>query len=265
MTEQQEHPDWIDAIWSAPSSVRAGITTRVSGASEGPFHALNLGTHVEDNPQHVTRNRQQLRDDHSLPAEPIWLDQVHGTDVINFDSAHSDVHRADGIYTTQSNVVLAIMTADCLPILISDAHGREIAALHCGWRGLAGGILQKALPLFAADREALRVWMGPAISARHYEIDQTVKDQFAHLDGILEKDTFIPTLPGHYLVSLYRIAMLILKSEGVERIYGGQYCTYRDDALFYSYRRDKGKTGRMASLIWIDPTAEKEDVDHDDA
>ncbi len=250
--DKQELPNWIDAKWPVPKRLKAGTTTRLYGISKGPFESLNLGDHVGDISESVAANRASLIDLHGLPSEPYWLQQVHGERIINLDY-HKGDNIADGVFTSKSGKVLAILTADCLPILITNKTGTEIAALHAGWRGLASGIIQKALPMFSCAPESLMVWLGPAISARNYEVSDEVKSAFEPLDSILQQDTFIPVRPGHWLVSLYRIAVLILKSLGVERIHGGQYCTYRDADLFYSHRRDTGKTGRMASLIWMEP------------
>lgn len=257
MTDQPtEQPGWIESIWSAPNTVRAGTSTRLYGYSQAPYHAMNIASHVGDQVEHITKNRIALSESLELPADPIWLNQTHGKRIVNLDKEDLSDRNADGIFTSQTNVVCGIMTADCLPLLITNNTGTEIAALHCGWRGLAAGIIEDALPLFSTPTESLHVWMGPAISARHYEIDDGVKAEFDHISTILQSDTFIPTQPGHWLVSLYRIAMLILKANGVECIYGGQYCTYRDQELFFSHRRDNGKTGRMVSLIWLEPNHE---------
>lgn len=252
MTDQTELPAWIDARWPAPARVHAGTSTRLYGFSQAPYHSLNLGDHVGDNPQHVLQNREYLTHLHGLPAKPFWLQQVHGNRIINLDMDNDADNVADGVFTSRPDLICGILTADCLPILICNESGTEIAALHGGWRGLAAGIIEQALPMFSSPPATLMVWMGPAISARNYEVGEEVKTVFNHLQNILQIDTFIPTTPGHWLISLYRIAMLILKSHGVERIYGGQYCSYRDQDLFYSYRRDGTQTGRMASLIWME-------------
>ncbi len=254
---EQEQPAWIESRWPAPTTLHAGTSTRLYGISQGDYQSMNLGDHVGDDSETVIANRHHLTDLHVLPSEPFWLQQEHGNHIINLDNYdQKNGNIADGVFTTKPDVVCGILTADCLPILISDEFGTEIAALHAGWRGLASGILEKALPMFSSSPETLMVWMGPAISARNYEISEEMKSSFDHLEDVLQNDTFIPTSRNHWLVSLYRIAMLVLKDLGVERIHGGQYCTYRDADLFYSHRRDDGKTGRMASLIWMEPQEE---------
>ncbi len=254
---EQEQPAWIDSRWPAPATLHAGTSTRLYGISQDEYDSMNLGDHVGDDQEAVIANRHHLVDLHGLPSEPFWLQQEHGNHIINLDNYdQKDGNTADGVFTTKPDIVCGILTADCLPILISDEFGTEIAALHAGWRGLATGIIEKALPMFSSSPETLMVWMGPAISARNYEIGEEMKSSFDHLEQVLQNDTFIPTSRNHWLVSLYRIAMLILKDLGVERIHGGQYCTYRDADLFYSHRRDEGKTGRMASLIWMEPQQE---------
>lgn len=252
----QEQPGWIESRWPAPTGLHAGTSTRLYGASQGAYESLNLGDHVEDDQKIVLANRKHLTDLHGLSSQPFWLQQEHGNHIINLDNHDldkKDNNIADGVFTTTPGIVCGILTADCLPILISNEAGTEIAALHAGWRGLAAGIIEKALPMFSDPPKSLMVWMGPAISARNYEIDTPVKSAFDHIEHILQQDTFIPSGRERWLVSLYRIAMLILKAQGVERIHGGQFCTYRDADLFYSHRRDGGKTGRMASLIWMEP------------
>jgi hypothetical protein len=264
-----EHPCWIESKWSTPANIHAGISTRLEGNSLAPYDSLNLGAHVGDDPLTVEKNRTRLSRILELPTEPCWLQQEHGNRIINLDQVEmidkkddQQDNIADGVFTSKPGVVCGVMTADCLPILISNNTGTEIAALHGGWRGLADGIIQKAMPMFSCPPQSLMVWLGPAISARNYEIGLEVKTAFDDITNLLQGDTFIPTRKGHWLVSLYRIAMTILKSLGVENIHGGQYCTYRDADLFYSHRRDtnntnndlkSANTGRMASLIWMDP------------
>ncbi len=253
----EQQPAWIESKWPAPTNLYAGTSTRLYGYSQGYYDSLNLGNHVEDDPNIVQINRKHLVDVRNLPSEPFWLKQVHGNKILNLDNHKPDKKStvnniADGVFTTKPGIVCGILTADCLPILISNETGTEIAALHAGWRGLAAGIIEETIPMFSSSPKSLMVWMGPAISARNYEIDAEVKSAFDHIGSILEQDTFIPTSRNHWLVSLYRIAMLILKAQGIERIHGGQYCTYRDADLFYSHRRDGAKTGRMASLIWME-------------
>lgn len=250
--------DWIIPDWPAPSQVRACITTREGGVSQSPYESLNLGAHVGDDPEAVQKNRQILRDSLSLQQEPQWLEQVHGVKVVE---AHTDglVRTADASFTDQVGVACLVMTADCLPILLCDKAGTKIAALHCGWRSLAKGICSEALVQLGIAPDQLLAYLGPAISQDNFEVGVDVLEAFfdasrnsAHTDAIAT--AFKPARrPLHFYADIYALARAELVALGVESIYGGGECTFAD-TRFYSYRRDK-TTGRMASLIWLEPTA----------
>lgn len=253
-TESAAETRWIEADWPAPPNVRALTTTRGGGVSEGPYTSLNLGVHVGDEPANVARNRLLLARALALPSEPAWLTQHHGITVIDAADAHAD-RRADGAFTTRPGTVCAILTADCLPILICDRAGREVAALHGGWRGLAGGIIEAGLACLHAPRDELLAWLGPAIGAGCYEVGEEVRRAFVsrretHLGA------FTLTRPGHHLCDLHALARLELAALGVLQVYGGGHCTFTERDRFFSFRRDGGRgrdTGRMASLIWMEP------------
>ncbi len=242
--------EWIDAEWPAPPWVRALATTRLGGVSTGPYAGLNLGDHVGDEPQRVARNRALLRQGLRLPAEPIWLRQVHGCAVTEAGELAVDCE-ADAIIARGPGRVCAVLTADCLPLLLTDRDGTQVAAVHAGWRGLAGGVIEAAVGRFATPPSSLRVWLGPAIGPGAFEVGAEVREGFLGLSPQAAA-AFVPLGQGKWLADLYLLARQRLAGLGVDKVWGGDLCTFGDPGRFYSYRRD-GATGRMASLIWIDP------------
>lgn len=237
--------------WPAPLRVRAAATTRfVAGASQPPFDAFNLGAHCGDDPAAVAANRESLESLLALPSPPRWLRQVHGTAVVPFDEAASvDPPNADASLTRTPGVVLAVLTADCLPLLVCADDGSEIAAIHAGWRGLAAGVIERCIESLRAPRAKLLVWLGPAIGAASYEVGAEVRDAFLGIDA-RHADAFATTRPGHWHCDLYALARRRLAALGIARVHGGGFNTFAD-VRFYSYRR-ASRTGRFASLIWID-------------
>ncbi|NEV62901.1 peptidoglycan editing factor PgeF [Thiorhodococcus minor] len=233
--------------WPAPAQVRACSTTRLGGVSEGPYASLNLGDHVGDDPARVALNRDRLEVHLDLPASPRWLRQVHGCDILAPGAGHSGAE-ADGAIAATPDEVCVVMTADCLPILICDERGQEVAAVHAGWRGLANGVVDRALMAMAAEAGRLLAWLGPAIGPSAFEVGVEVRDQFIAADPGAAA-AFRPS-GDRWLADIFTLARLRLGRLGVERVYGGGDCTYSQPERFFSYRRD-GVTGRMASLIWI--------------
>ncbi|MDJ0919047.1 MAG: peptidoglycan editing factor PgeF [Woeseiaceae bacterium] len=236
---------WIAAEWPAPDNIVAGTTTRTGGVSEGAFASLNLGAHVDDSDEAVSENRRRLRAHLSLPQEPLWLQQVHGTRVArSVDDAREPADAAVGSGALNT---LAIMTADCLPVLFCSRDGRHIAAAHGGWRGLADGILEQTVSAMAAPPEALIAWLGPAIAQPAFEVGGEVRDAFVRLNDALS-NCFEENARGRWQADLYGIARWQLAAVGVGDVFGGDFCTYSDADRFYSYRRDAA-CGRMASII----------------
>jgi YfiH family protein len=233
--------------WPAPAGVKALITTRQGGCSAAPFDSLNLAEHVGDDAASVARNRAQLAHECELPNSPFWLNQVHGSSVVSPQSARPGC-QADAVYTDQLNSVCAVLTADCLPLLITDRQGSEVCAVHAGWRGLAAGVIENALQRFHSPAEQLLVWLGPAIGPAVFEVGDEVRNCFIH-DRQEADQCFTATRPGHWLADIYGLARIRLKGAGVGFVTGGEYCTLTQERLFFSYRRD-GVTGRMAALIW---------------
>lgn len=240
----------IQPNWPAPANVHAFTTTRKGGVSKPPYTHLNLATHVNDNEADVATNRALLYKQFSLPCEPVWLNQVHGIKVIRA-GFYLTPPTADASYTTQQNCVCAVLTADCLPLLICNQQGTQVAAIHAGWRGLAAGIIEQTLASFAQAKDELLVWLGPAISQQAFEVGNEVHEQFLAIDTQAEQAFILSARPHHWLADIYQLAKQRLQSIGIKAIYGGEYCTYQQPELFYSYRRDGALSGRMASLIWI--------------
>jgi len=241
---------WIVPDWPAPAGVRALITTRAGGASRGAYAGLNLGLRSGDDAEAVARNRASLRQ--WLPAEPLWLRQVHGTTVVEADTVEGSPE-ADAALARRPGRVCAALTADCLPLLLCDEEGTIVAAVHAGWRGLCSGVIERTLQAMDRPPEALLAYFGPAIGPAAYEVGAEVRAAFIAADPGGDAGSgaaFAPGGPGKFCADLYALARRRLAWSGVLRIYGGGYCTYTERERFYSYRRD-GATGRMASLIWI--------------
>jgi YfiH family protein len=240
------HAEWIEPDWPAARRVRALITTRAGGVSSGKFASLNLSLRVGDDPERVTRNRAILRK--YLPADPVWLKQVHGTVAIDAAEARPDAE-ADGIVARAAGPVCAVLTADCLPVLLADRAGKAVGIAHAGWRGLAGGVIENVVRATATSPQDLIAYLGPGIGPRAYEVGEDVRLAFVGKDPGAAA-AFAPLRKGKYLADLYELARRRLKASGVAEVHGGGFCTASDER-FFSFRRDR-PTGRMASLIWLE-------------
>ena len=243
--------DLIRPDWPAPARVCAVATTRTGGVSTGPYAALNLGAHVQDNPAAVTRNRELLQSALGLATPPVWLNQVHGTTVVTARTGRPPP-QADAATSCEPGVVCAILTADCLPVLFCNRAGTHVAAAHAGWRGLAAGLLEAtvaALGAAGAPAGSLLAWLGPAIGPLVYEVGSDVRNAFLRADPGAAA-AFVPNRPGHWLLDLYGAARGRLHRAGVTTISGGTHCTLTEADRFYSHRRD-AQTGRQATLIWL--------------
>ena len=244
MTEQQ----FIIPDWPAPTNVHAVVTTRRGGVSRPPYDSFNLAAHVGDDPAAVRANRARLRATLALPAEPVWLRQVHGIAVV--DAAHTGTElEADGAFVVRPGAVCAVLTADCLPVLLCNRDGTKVAALHAGWRGLAAGIIEQGVQALQTASHSLLAWLGPAIGPQAFEVGPEVREAFVRHDA-QATDAFHPGHGDRYLADIYLLARQRLARLGVGAVYGGGFCTATDNARFYSYRRN-GACGRMASLIWL--------------
>lgn len=235
--------------WPLPANVKAVSTTRLGGASQQPYQGLNLGMHVGDKAEHVQRNRTQLQQELRLVDSPAWLNQIHSNRVIDLNASLTVVPDADGSYTQASGIACTVMTADCLPLLLCDTAGTQVAAVHAGWRGLADGIIEAALEKFTVPADQILAWLGPAIGPDAFEVGSEVREQFI-AEQLQAEQAFKP-YGEKWLADLYLLARQRLQRFGVTNIYGGEYCTFGDPERFYSYRRE-GVTGRQASLIWIE-------------
>jgi len=238
--------DWIVPDWPAPGKVRALITTRAGGASRGIYADFNLGERVGDDALAVTKNRETLRG--MLPAEPVWLRQAHGTRVVEAQPG-SLGEEADGAVARRPGRVCAVLTADCLPVLLADDGGTVVGIAHAGWRGLAAGVIENVVRAMGVPPKTLIAYLGPGIGAAAYEVGADVFDALVLADSDAAR-AFLPYGSTKFLADLNLLARQRLMRLGVCSIHGGNLCTYRDAGRFYSYRRD-GVTGRMASLIWM--------------
>ena len=247
--------------WPAPPRVRAAVTLRTGGVSRPPFESLNLGAHVGDDPQAVAENRARVRRALELPREPVWLTQVHGTQVVTLartsqasgsDSASAVAHAptADAAITRDVGEVCAIGIADCLPVLFAARDGSVVGASHAGWRGLAGGVLEATVRALDTEPRELLAWLGPAIGPEHLEVGAEVRAAFLEQDPRAER-AFAPNSRGRWQCDLYALARARLAALGVTAIYGGGWCTFAEPQRFFSFRR-AGRCGRMAALLWLE-------------
>jgi hypothetical protein len=235
--------------WPAPTRVRAASTVRQGGISLPPYDSLNLAAHVGDDPAHVAENRRRLATMAGFPAEPAWLEQVHGATVVAAETVDSPV-TADAAWTRLPGQPCVVLTADCLPVLLCDRAGTVVAAAHAGWRGLAGGVIAAAVARLSAAPADLLAWLGPAIGPAAFEVGEEVRAVFLALDAG-SAGCFHPSSADRWLADLYELARRQLRSLGVLAIYGGDRCTFGEPERFFSYRREH-RTGRMATLIWLE-------------
>ena len=240
--------DWIAPDWPAPAHVRVLSTLRGGGVSVGPYASLNLAAHVGDRPDAVSANRLLLREAAHLPAEPLWLEQVHGIDVIRHPGDSVAV-RADGIVAFEPGRVCAVMTADCLPVVLTDRGGTRVGVAHAGWRGMLEGVIEATIAALATPPVQLRAWLGPAIGSDAFEVGGEVRAAFADRNPAAV-GCFRPNARDRYQADLTGLARLALAAAGVGSVHGGGWCTHRESERFFSYRRD-GVTGRMATLAWL--------------
>ena len=247
-------PMVITPEWNAPARVHCAFTLRAGGVSVAPYDSLNVGAHVGDAAEAVGENRRQVREYLRLPAEPVWLQQVHGIDVVDLDgSGHGTgaAPRADAAVTRVSRRVCVIQVADCMPVLFAARDGSAVGAAHAGWRGLAGGVLEQTVRALGVPAEHLVAWLGPTISQQHFEVGDDVRTAFVSGDSGAAA-AFVTNTRGRWQCDLYALARRRLAALGVRDVFGGGWCTYADAARFFSFRRD-GQCGRMAALIWLTP------------
>ncbi|WP_313689901.1 purine nucleoside phosphorylase YfiH [Pantoea sp.] len=233
--------------WPAPARVRACSTTRHGGVSQAPWNALNLGSHVGDNQEHVLLNRQRLVALAQLPAMPQWLNQVHGQEAVRLPASVA-LPDADAAITRETGVVCAVMTADCLPVLFCASDGSEVAVAHAGWRGLCHGVLEQTLAQFHCPAQEIHAWLGPAIGPQAFEVGAEVRSAFMAHDE--RADQAFRPVGEKYFADIWLLARQRLQAARVRSISGEQRCTWHESDDFFSFRRDR-ITGRMATLIWL--------------
>ena len=242
-------PTRIEPDWPAPANVRAFVTTRESGPNQGEFACFNPAEHVGDNPAHVALCRRLLVHELGDERPLLWLSQVHGVQV---QQRYTDsVPEGDAAVAFDRGHACVVLTADCLPVFFCDRAGTRVGVAHAGWRGLAGGVLEATVAALDAPPQKLMAWLGPAISNAQFEVGPEVQRTFVneHPEAAAAFDPS-PYRLGHYMADLYRLARLRLERLGMVQISGGHFCT-ACESRFYSYRRDGGATGRMASVIWL--------------
>jgi len=238
--------DFIIPDWPAPANVKAIQTTRLGGYSVAPYGSLNLGLHVQDDGLAVAKNRQLLSD--YLPSQPVWLNQVHGVEVIDVTKSLC-VQDADASFSKNKNVVCVTMTADCLPVLLCNQQGTAVASIHAGWRSLCDGVIEATIKMMGVESEELMAWLGPAIGPDAFEVGSEVREAFIAQDA--QADQAFKAYGDKWLGDLYGIAKQRLNKQGLNKIYGGGECTYSTPSRYFSFRRD-GLTGRMATMIWFE-------------
>ena len=240
---------WIVPDWPAPRAVRAFVTTRAGGVSEGEYASMNLGAGGGDEAGRVRRNREIVRA--HLPGDPAWLAQVHGTAVADLDRLDPEARpRADAAVTSTPGRVAVVLTADCLPLLLCDRGGRRVGVAHAGWRGLAAGVVEGAVRAMGVAPGELVAWMGPAIGPHAFEVGGEVREAFVAADPAAAH-AFAPHAPGKFLADLYRLAAQRLARAGVREVHGGGFCTWTERTRFFSYRREKA-SGRMGTFVWME-------------
>jgi YfiH family protein len=254
----------ITPDWPAPPGVRSAFTLRTGGVSVAPYDSLNVGAGIGDSPEAIAENRRRVREKLGLPSEPVWLEQVHGTDVVELGptaalswiaapsaGGHGSAPTGDASVARVAGYVCAIRVADCMPVLFAARDGSAIAAAHAGWRGLAGGVLEATVRRLGLPASQLIAWMGPTIGPAHFEVGDEVRATFTATDPDASS-AFVANARGRWQCDLYVLARRRLTAIVVSGIYGGGWCTFAEADRFFSYRRS-GQCGRMAALIWIEP------------
>lgn len=242
-------PTLLIPDWPAPASVRAFVTTRETGPSQNDFAAFNPAAHVGDSPEHVALCRRLMQKEIGDERPLLWLNQTHGARVQQ--GYQADTPEADAAAATSDEYACVVLTADCLPVMFCNRAGTQVAVAHAGWRGLAGGVLEATVAAMNTEPDDILVWLGPAISNAQFEVGPEVYGAFVAVHPeTAEAFDHSPYRMGHYMADLYRLARFRLEALGIEHICGGHFCT-ACESRFYSYRRDGGTTGRMASVIWI--------------
>lgn len=238
----------IQPDWPAPEHIIACCTTRTNGCSDEPYDSFNLAMHVDDKTEDVAKNRAQLQATLELKSQIKWLQQTHSNQAVAITDK-ADGTEADACFTQNYQTACAVLTADCLPILLCNDSGTEIAAIHAGWKGILNGVIENCITALQSPPSRLYAWLGPAISSKHFELSDAIRLDF--MQKLNQNKHAFTQQSGAWLADIYHLGRIALETAGVNQIFGGEFCTYSDSERFYSYRRDQGKTGRMASLIFI--------------
>jgi polyphenol oxidase len=239
--------------WPVPDAVRALFTLRSGGVSVGPCASLNVGTHVQDDPQAVAENRRRIAEVFALPSEPVWLNQVHGARVLRLAADSVSGAQADAVVAVRTGQVCVVQVADCLPVLFAVRDGSAVGAAHVGWRGLAAGVLEQTVAALAVPPAQLLAWIGPGIGVAHFEVGAEVREALigaAPGAAVQAAAALIPNIRGRWQCDLVALTRQRLAGLGLGAVYGGRWCTFADAGRFFSHRRD-GRSGRMAALIWL--------------
>lgn len=245
-------PALLCPAWEPAGPLRAAATTRRGGLGVGRFATCNLGARTRDDPATVAANRARVARALDLPGEPRWLRQVHGATVVELGAERADLPEADAAWTGERGVVLAVLTADCLPVVLGDPGGGAVAVAHAGWRGLAAGVLEAAVGALPVPADRLRAWLGPAIGPRAFEVGPEVRAAFVDADPGAAA-AFRPGAGDRWHADLHALARRRLGALGVTAVHGARHCTHAEPARFFSHRRDGPDTGRMATLAWLAP------------
>ncbi len=250
---------WLVPDWPAPANIHAATTLRTGGVSRESYYCLNPAAHVSDDGDRVKQNRRIIKQMLDLPAEPVWLEQIHSNRVVKAVKTAS-LQQADASYTDEPDVVCAVLTADCLPLLVCSRDGTQVAAIHAGWRGLLAGVISNTVSAMQIPRSPLlgkngagkdlMVWLGPAIGPDCFEVGTEVREAFIQKSAAFN-NAFKKQSNGKWLADIYQLARDELTALGIANVYGGTHCTVTEHESFYSYRRDT-QTGRMATLIWME-------------
>jgi YfiH family protein len=236
---------WLTPDWPAPANIHAATTLRTGGVSSGAYASLNPAMHVGDDADLVKQNRRIIKDMLNLPGDPVWLEQIHSNRAVPALTT-GPLQQADASYASEPGVVCVVMTADCLPLLVCSTDGSEVAAIHAGWKGLLAGVIGNTLT--AMHNSDALVWLGPAIGPDCFEVGAEVRDAFLEKSAAFMA-AFKQQSNGKWLADIYQLARIDLAMLGIDKVYGGGFCTVTEHERFYSFRRDK-QTGRMATLIW---------------
>jgi polyphenol oxidase len=242
--------NYITPNWHAPKNIKAFTTKRIGGVSTAPYNSFNFNIHTGDEQNNVAANRKKLKEDLVLPTDPFWLKQEHTNIVINLNINTKITNPiADASFTVVPNLVCAVLTADCVPILICDHAGTMVAAIHAGWRGILNNVIESTIAAMPVKSENLIAWLGPAIGINYFEVDENIMGLFIKHNSIA-KEAFI-NRNNSIFADIYLLASQRLNNKGITNIYGGEYCTFTQKEKFFSFRRDGANSGRMASLIWL--------------